>query len=213
MRTRRLNKEYGDIDGLCREAARILRGGGVVALPTETIYGLAANGLDAAAVGRLFAIKGRPPEKPISLLVCAGMDLNRLCANIPDEARLLMERFWPGPLTIVLKSSHLIPDVVTAGSGTVGLRSPRHALTEQILQAANLPLAAPSANLSGAASPTTAAEVLAALDGDIDAIVDGGQTELGVASTVLDMTGTPKIIRLGGLRVEEIEALLGDVAR
>lgn len=212
METRRLNEEYKSTDDICAEVARILRGGGIVALPTETVYGLAANGLDETAVRRLYEIKGRPPEKPISLLVHTSMDLDRFCKFIPTEARLLMKRFWPGPLTIILESTDLVPDAVTAGTKTVGLRCPRHPVTWDILRAADIPLAAPSANLSGERSPTSSAEVLDVLDGAIDAIVDGGETALGVSSTVLDMSGPkPKLLRIGGLPKEDIEEFLGDV--
>ncbi|MCD8001711.1 MAG: threonylcarbamoyl-AMP synthase, partial [Oscillospiraceae bacterium] len=172
--------------GDTRRAAEILRGGGVVAVPTETVYGLACNALSDSAVRRVYEVKGRPAVKPLSLLVPDADTLGRYGTDVPSGAAALAEKFWPGPLTIVLRSRGLEAPVVRAGGETIGLRCPDHPLTCALLRACAFPLAAPSANPSGAPSPRTVSEVAAYFDGHIDAILDGGESELGLASTVLD---------------------------
>jgi L-threonylcarbamoyladenylate synthase len=191
-------------------AAGIIRNGGIVGVPTETVYGLAANGLDASAVEKLYDVKGRPETKPISLLVTGMADAGMFCRDIPDLAYRLAERFWPGPLTIILRKKDKVPDIVTAGGGTVGVRCPDHPKTLELIRLAGVPLAAPSANLSGEPSLKAAADVLKVFGGKIDAVIDGGPCAGGIESTILDLTVTPpKILRQGGLSAEAIDSVLG----
>ena len=193
------------------EAAELLQSGGLVAVPTETVYGLAGNGLDSAVVENIYAVKGRPEQKPLSLMVPGPEALDRYSAAVPGAARYLAERFWPGPLTLVLPARDDIPAVVLAGGKTVGLRCPDHPLTLELLRALDIPLAAPSANPSGAASPKTAEEVLAYFDGRIDAVLDGGPCGLGRESTILDLSTVPyRILRQGALAEAQLLEALGD---
>lgn len=181
-------------------AADMLRDGGLVAVPTETVYGLAGNGLDPDAVERIYEVKGRPAVKPLSLMVHDAGAMAQYCKQAPEAAYILAERFWPGPLTIVLHAQDLVPEIVRAGGGTVGLRCPDHPATLALLQKAQLPLAAPSANPSGAPSPRTADEVLRYFDGKIAAVIDGGACGLGRESTIVDLSATPyRILREGAL--------------
>ncbi len=189
-------------------AGKLLRGGGLVAIPTETVYGLAANALDAEAVDRIFKAKGRPQDNPLIAHIASADALPELVSGLPDEAKKLADKFWPGPLTLVLPKSGLVPDNVTAGLGTVAVRCPGNDIARAIILAAGFPLAAPSANLSGRPSPTTAGHVLDDLDGRIDLIVDGGSCEVGVESTVLDVKNRC-ILRPGGVARESIEAVTG----
>ena len=190
-------------------AAAILRTGGLVALPTETVYGLGADGLNPAAVENIFRAKGRPQDNPLILHVPDESWLERYCQNIPETAYALTKRFWPGPLTLILPRKPVVPDVVTAGLDTVGMRCPDHPLTRAIIAAAGVPVAAPSANTSGKPSPTTAAHVLCDMDGKIDAVVDGGACSVGVESTIVDLTVTPpRLLRPGGVPLEELETVL-----
>ena len=197
-------------------AAAILRGGGLVALPTETVYGLGANALDAAAVGRIFEAKERPAWDPVIVHV-AGPDggaamLDGLVKEVPDAARKLMAAFWPGPLTLLLPRTAAVPDAVTAGRPLVGVRMPAHPVALELIRRAGVPVAAPSANLFGRISPTTAAHVLADLDGRIDAVVDAGPTEHGVESTVLDPNTSPMTIyRPGAVTSNQIQEIAGAV--
>ena len=191
-------------------AAQILRSGGLVGVPTETVYGLAANGLDCEAVLKIYDVKGRPETKPISLLVADIQSAETFCEDIPVDAYVLAEKFWPGPLTMVLKRSSIVPDVVAAGGKTVGIRCPDHSSTLEIIRFAGVPLAAPSANVSGQPSPKTAEDVLDYFDGRIDAVVDGGQSTVGIESTILDMTRKPYcVLRRGGLSPETIREETG----
>ena len=195
--------------GDLRKAAEIVRAGGLVAVPTETVYGLAGNGLDDAAVQEIYRVKGRPEVKPLSLMVPGVEAMERYCEQVPETARLLAERFWPGPLTIVLKAKPTVPAIVRAGGETVGLRCPDHDKTLELLRLAGVPLAAPSANPSGSPSPKTAEQVLAYFDGEIDAVIDGGPCGIGTESTLIDMSRTPyRILRQGALQAEEIAAVL-----
>ena len=197
--------------GSVGHAAEIIRSGGLVAVPTETVYGLAANGLDAEAVGKIYEVKGRPAVKPLSLMVRSFEDMELYCEKIPPQAVALAKRFWPGPLTIVLKAKDLVPDIVLAGGDTLGLRCPDNALTLRLIREAGLPLAAPSANPSGSKSPQSAAEVLSYFDGAIDAVIDGGACMLGVESTIIDMSSAPyRILRQGALPEKEIKEALAD---
>lgn len=193
------------------EAAALLREGGLVAVPTETVYGLAGNGLDAAAVERIYEVKGRPAVKPLSLMVPGPEAIEKYAAQVPSAAKFLAERFWPGPLTIVLKARDHIPPIVLAGGHTVGLRCPQHPMTLELLQLSGLPFAAPSANPSGAESPKTAERVRAYFDGKIEAIVDGGPCNLGLESTIIDMSSEPyRILRQGALPAAELRAALAE---
>ena len=186
-------------------AVDIIQSGGLVAVPTETVYGLACNGLDGRAVEKVYAVKGRPPVKPLSLLV-AGVDaLDMYCADAPPGAYALAKKYWPGPLTIILKSKGKEPPIVRAGGQNVGLRCPDHPLTLELLRRCGLPLAAPSANLSGAPPAMSAVEVFSCFKGKIDAVLDGGKSALGEASTVFDMSAAPyRVLRAGALAEEEI---------
>ncbi|MBQ9045995.1 MAG: threonylcarbamoyl-AMP synthase [Oscillospiraceae bacterium] len=186
-------------------AAEILSAGGLVAVPTETVYGLAANGLNAEAVQRIYDVKGRPAVKPLSLMVHDASWMDRLCTDVPQAARALAARFWPGPLTIVLPAKETIPAIVRAGGDTIGLRCPDHRDTLALIEAADLPLAAPSANPSGAPSPKTAEAVAAYFSGSIEAILDGGPCGVGTESTIADLAHTPfRILRQGALPEEDV---------
>lgn len=195
------------------QAAAILRRGGLVGIPTETVYGLGANGLDPAAVADIFRAKGRPQDNPLILHIPSADWLERYCRDIPPAAYDLARRFWPGPLTMVLKRRELVPDVVTAGLDTVGMRCPDSALTRQLIAAVDAPIAAPSGNTSGRPSPTTAKAMLEDMDGRIDAILDGGPCSVGVESTIVDLTAQPpRLLRPGGVTLEELRQVLGEVA-
>ena len=194
------------------QGAAVLRAGGLVAFPTETVYGLGANGLDGAAVNRIFAAKGRPNDNPLILHVSEKADAFRLWAGEPPHARILMDTFWPGPLTLIYYRSDLVPNEVSAGLDTVAVRMPDSAAARALIAAAGVPIAAPSANLSGKPSPTTAAHVLQDMDGRIPLILDGGPCRYGVESTVLSLVGTPTILRPGAVTKEMLAAILGEVA-
>jgi len=176
------------------QAAAILRRGGLVALPTETVYGLGANALDEAAVKAIFAAKQRPAWDPVIVHIADEFMLAKLVEQVPDAAVKLMKAFWPGPLTLLLPRSSAVPDVVTAGRPLVGVRMPAHPVALELIRRAGVPVAAPSANMFGHISPTTAAHVLHDLDGRIDAVLDAGCTAHGVESTVLDPCQSPMLI-------------------
>ena len=193
----------------CSLASDILKSGGLVAFPTETVYGLGANALDREAVLSIFAAKGRPADNPLIVHIHDSSQLEPLCI-VPDRAVPLMEAFWPGPLTILCEKKPVIPDEVTAGLPTVAMRMPSHPVARAMLQACNLPVAAPSANSSGRPSPTTAAHVLEDMNGKIPLIIDGGMCDVGLESTVLDLChGDPVILRPGGITREMISFVLG----
>lgn len=170
------------------KAAEIIKNGGLVAIPTETVYGLSANGLDEKAVEKIFIAKGRPQDNPLILHIGDISDLDRLVKEIPEPAREIMDKLWPGPLTLIFKKSDLVPDKVTAGGDTVAIRLPNSEIARELIRLAGVPLAAPSANISGRPSPTNAADVYFDLNSRIDIILDGGATEIGIESTVLDLT-------------------------
>jgi len=202
-------------DAIAR-AASILRAGGLVAFPTETVYGLGGNALEASSVARIFAAKRRPSWDPIIVHIAGASEdnqmLSALVTEIPDAARRLMAAFWPGPLTLLLPRSTAVPDAVTAGRPLVGIRMPAHRVAFELIQQAGVPIAAPSANLFSHTSPTTAEHVLHDLDGRIDAILDAGPTQHGVESTVLDPCRTPMLIyRPGAVTAEQIRAVGGEV--
>ena len=201
-----------EIEDNISAAARLLRDGALVAIPTETVYGLGANGLDETAVRRIFEAKGRPQDNPLILHLTGPQWLPRYCREIPSIAYVLARKFWPGPLTMILRRSELVPDVTTAGLDTVAVRCPNHPVTLAILREAGVPVAAPSANLSGRPSCTSAQDVLEDMDGRIEGVVDGGPCAVGVESTILDLTcDPPQLLRPGGLPVEELERLIGPV--
>lgn len=184
----------------------------LVAFPTETVYGLGANALDSTAVARIFVAKGRPPTDPLIVHLASVDDLPLVARNIPPIAFLLARTFWPGPLTLVLPKQHAIPGNVTAGLETVAVRVPAHPVALALLNACGVPIAAPSANRFGSVSPTTAEHVLADLGDQVDLILDGGTTMIGVESTVLDLTGAPaKILRPGGITLEALEGVIGNM--
>lgn len=196
------------------QAAQIIRNGGVVGIPTETVYGLAADALNGAAVAKIFRAKGRPMDNPLIVHVAAFEDISRfhLVSEIPDSARRLAAAFWPGPLTIILTRTGVIPPEVSAGLPTVAIRYPSHPVAQAVIRAADTPLAAPSANLSGSPSPTTARHVLHDMKGKIDAVLDGGASEVGVESTVITLAAeVPRVLRPGGVTVEELRRVLGQV--
>ncbi|MBQ1520932.1 MAG: threonylcarbamoyl-AMP synthase [Clostridia bacterium] len=192
-------------------AGRVIRQGGLVAFPTETVYGLGANGLDGEAVKRIFEAKGRPADNPLILHVAKKSDVKELWSHVPDNAKRLMDAFWPGPLTLIFVKSDIVPDEVTAGLSTVAVRMPEHRTALALIRAAGVPIAAPSANISGRPSPTTAEHVAADMDGRIDVILDGGPCAVGVESTVLSLVGRPTILRPGGITREMLEQVIGEV--
>ena len=195
--------------GAADEAAEIIKTGGLVAVPTETVYGLAGNGLDEEAVKQIYEVKGRPQVKPLSLMVPGAEAMDRYCEDVPQGARLLAERFWPGPLTIVLKAKDFIPSIVLAGGDTVGLRCPDHPMTLELLKKAGVPFAAPSANPSGEESPKTAQKVWDYFSGKIEGIIDGGECGIGRESTIISMVQKPyRILRQGALAEKEIASAL-----
>ena len=196
-----------------RDAAAILRRGGLLGIPTETVYGLGADALNEDAVSRIFLAKGRPQDNPLIIHVPDASWLERYCRSVPPAAYQLAERFWPGPLTIILPRRDIVPLQTTGGLETVGVRCPNHPVTLAIIEAAGVPIAAPSGNTSGRPSPTTAAHMIEDMDGRIDGIVDGGPCTVGVESTIIDLTVTPpRLLRPGGLPLESLRQVLGEVA-
>ncbi|MEG2435583.1 MAG: L-threonylcarbamoyladenylate synthase [Ruthenibacterium sp.] len=193
-----------------KEAAALLLQDEVVAIPTETVYGLAASALSDTAVRKIFAAKGRPQDNPLITHIASLEMLPMVASHVPKSAYLLAEAFWPGPLTMVLPRSKTVADSVCAGLDTAAVRMPSHPVARALIEACGVPLAAPSANLSGSPSPTTAADVLADMDGKIPLILDGGACEVGVESTVISLTGeTPVLLRPGYITQEELEQVLG----
>ncbi len=192
-------------------AAQIICAGGLVAFPTETVYGLGASATDTAAVAAIFTAKGRPSDNPLIVHVSDWGQVRCVAASVPDRARFLMRQFWPGPLSLVLPRSRAVPDRVSAGLPTVAVRMPAHPVALQLIKAAGVPIAAPSANRSGRPSPTTARHVLEDMCGRIEAVLDGGVCRVGVESTVLDLTGShPVILRPGGVTREALVSALGE---
>lgn len=206
-----LDPKQPDLQKIRQAAASILKGN-LVAFPTETVYGLGANALDRKAVERIFYAKGRPFQDPLIVHIYSLDMLKDVVQLIPEAAHLLMERFWPGPLTLVFKRGPAIPAEVSAGLDTVAVRMPSHPIALALIEHAGVPIAAPSANRFGHTSPTSAAHVLADLDGRIDLVIDGGESSVGVESTVLDMTQSPPVIlRPGGITHEQLIEVLGSV--
>ncbi|MBE7035794.1 MAG: threonylcarbamoyl-AMP synthase [Ruminococcaceae bacterium] len=195
-----------------KEAAEKLAAGGLVAFPTETVYGLGANALNETAVANIFVAKGRPQDNPLIVHISDREMLQKVVRSIPEQAERLMEAFWPGPLTIIFEKSNLISKTVTAGLDTVAVRMPSHPVALSLIEKSGVPVAAPSANLSGSPSTTKAEHVIADLSGKVDYIIDGGACRVGLESTVLDLTGeVPQILRPGGVGIEALQAVLGEV--
>ena len=210
LKTQLLKNTIEDI----QKTGKILADGGLVAIPTETVYGLAADALNGKAVAEIFAAKGRPMDNPLIVHIADFADIEKfdLVSEIPASAYKLAETFWPGPLTIIMKKGAAIPDEVSAGLSTVAIRFPSHKVAQKIISAAGTPLAAPSANLSGSPSPTTAQHVMNDMDGKIEAVLDGGACEVGLESTVITLaTDVPRVLRPGGITVEQLREVLGEV--
>ncbi len=194
------------------EVAEILKNGGLVAIPTETVYGLAANAYNGEAVSKVFEAKGRPTDNPMIVHISSVEGIYPLVTDFPEKAKALADAFWPGPLTMILPKSELVPREVAPRLETVAVRMPSHPIARRIIELAGVPLAAPSANSSGLPSPTTARHVLHDLDGKIDAVVDGGECDVGIESTVITLaTDVPRLLRPGGITVEQLEPVLGHV--
>ncbi len=211
MKTQLLTTKQEDI----RTAAQILRNGGLVGMPTETVYGLAANALNGEAVSNIFIAKGRPSDNPLIVHISAIEDIEKfgLVSEFSESARLLAENFWPGPLTIIMPKGECIPKEVTGNLNSVGIRLPSHPAARALIKEADTPLAAPSANLSGSPSPTTAQHVLNDLDGRINAVIDGGESDVGLESTVITVcTNPPMVLRPGGITLEDLREVLGEVS-
>ncbi|MEM1565765.1 MAG: L-threonylcarbamoyladenylate synthase [Candidatus Bathyarchaeia archaeon] len=207
----RVNAENPQIE-VIRTAADIIKKGGLVAFPTETVYGLGADALNPGAVKALFKAKKRPLDNPPIVHVGNVQDVYRLVKEVPPKAEKLMEKFWPGPLTLIFKRSEIVPDVTVSGLDTIAVRMPRHNVALALIRESSCPIAAPSANLAGRPSPTTAQHVLEDLNGRIDAVLDAGPTSIGVESTVLDLTvNPPQILRPGGTTYEVLKEVLGTV--
>ncbi|MBQ7874383.1 MAG: threonylcarbamoyl-AMP synthase [Oscillospiraceae bacterium] len=209
METLLLNaKNEGAIDA----AAKILKNGGLVAIPTETVYGLAANAFDAKACADIFKAKGRPGDNPLIVHICDMDMLGDIVEEVPEGAKKLAEEFWPGPLTMIMKKSEKIPDVTSAGLPSVAVRFPSHPVAREIIEKAGLPLAAPSANLSGSPSPTTFEHCVHDLMGRVDGIIDGGASSVGVESTIISFAGEkPVLLRPGYVTLEQLRETLGEV--
>jgi len=214
MNTNMITIDPQNIDStLCGEAGRILANGGTVAFPTETVYGLGANALDPNAVAKIFAAKGRPSDNPLIVHIADISQADALTERVTPVAKAVMTHFFPGPISVILKKSTLIPDAVSAGLDTVALRMPAHNIARAIIAASGVPVAAPSANLSGKPSPTMAKHVIADLDGRVDMIIDGGNCDVGLESTVLDLSGgAPTILRPGRITPAMLEPIIGNVS-
>ncbi|WIF96165.1 L-threonylcarbamoyladenylate synthase [Caminicella sporogenes] len=213
MNTKFINIDPDNIDmEKLKIVADILKNGGTVAFPTETVYGLGANALCEEAVKKIFKAKGRPSDNPLIVHVSKLEDINELVLEISEKAQIVMEKFWPGPITLIFKKSDIVPKIVTGGLDTVAIRLPSHPIARKLIKLSGVPVAAPSANLSGKPSPTKEKHVTHDLMGRVDAIVCGGDTEVGVESTVLDLTSNvPMILRPGGITKEDLQEVIGKV--
>jgi L-threonylcarbamoyladenylate synthase len=197
-----------------RDAAKVLRDGGLVAFPTETVYGLGADALNQAAVAAIFAAKGRPSTDPVIVHLASAQQLDQVARSVPDVARALAAAFWPGPLTLILPKAPAIPDAVTAGLPTVAVRVPSHPIAQALLREAGIPVAAPSANRFSRPSPTRPEHVLADLGDTIDVLIDGGPTTIGIESTILDLTVSPALVRRpGGITLDALRSIVPDLRR
>lgn len=211
--TRIIKIDPANIDKeLIRLAANVIKDGGTVAFPTETVYGLGANALDSDAVIKIFKAKNRPMDNPIIVHIANRDTLNLLAVEVPDFVDKLIERFWPGPLTFILKASKIVPKVTTGGLDTIAIRMPNHKVALALIEESKVPLAAPSANLAGRPSPTSVEHVIEDLAGRIDLIIDSGPTNIGIESTVLDVSGdVPTILRPGGVTLEDLREVIREV--
>lgn len=197
---------------IIRKAANLIRKGEVIAFPTETVYGLGGNALDPSSVSKIYKIKGRPSDNPLIVHIADMKTFSTLVSEIPPDASRIISRFWPGPITLVLKKSRILPEITTGGLNTVAVRMPKNNVALELIKESRFPIAAPSANISGKPSPTNATHVKDDLNGKIKLILDGGSTEIGIESTVIDMTQrTPVILRPGGISKESIEDEIGKV--
>ena len=213
IKTRIFRVSEENIDIVLEEAAAILRSGGTVAFPTETVYGLGADGLNPYAVRNIFEAKERPSGKPLSLLIHSREDLEKIARNIPEKAFRLMDAFWPGPLTIILEKKDIVPGITSGDLPSIGIRMPNHMIPLELIKRAGTPLAAPSANLSGKPSSSLAAHVIDDLAGRINAIIDGGVAAIGLESTVIDMTAkAPIVLRPGAVGIKELEKVIGKIS-
>ncbi|MFH1552864.1 MAG: L-threonylcarbamoyladenylate synthase [Candidatus Omnitrophota bacterium] len=200
-----------DLD-LIKQAVEVIHNRGLVAFPTETVYGLGANAFEPRAVTGIFEAKKRPLDDPLIVHITDPKDLHTLAEEVPPEAERLVSRFWPGPLTVVLKKREVVPDLVTTGLDTVAIRMPSNTIARKFIKTAGVPIAAPSANMFGRPSPTTAQHVIDDLDGRIDVVLDGGSTEIGIESTVVEfIDGQVVVLRPGGIGVEELQEIVGDI--
>ncbi|MDO4742600.1 MAG: L-threonylcarbamoyladenylate synthase [bacterium] len=212
MLTKQLSVSHEHLDASIQTAAQILKNGGLVAIPTETVYGLAANALDEEAVKKIFSAKGRPQDNPLIVHASSLKVIEKLVKEIPPAAKKCAEAFWPGPFTMVLPKSDIIPNTVCAGLDTVAVRIPKNNITQKLLAASQLVLAAPSANISGSPSPTTFEHVLNDLDGKIDAVLMGERCAVGVESTVVTFaTNPPRLLRPGGITIEQLREFIPDL--
>ena len=201
---------FGTTEEDIQQAAEIIKEGGLVAFPTETVYGLGADALNPEAVGKVYAAKGRPSDNPMIVHISSKNDLSHLTFEITDDIRKLMDAFWPGPLTMVVPAAPVVPRVTTGGLDTVAVRMPSDPVAAALITSSETPIAAPSANLSGRPSPTSARHVIDDLDGRIDAIIQGGDCQVGIESTVVDMTGAvPAVLRPGIITAERLSQALG----
>ncbi|MBQ3461756.1 MAG: threonylcarbamoyl-AMP synthase [Clostridia bacterium] len=208
METKLLTTSEKDIN----TAGGIIADGGLVAFPTETVYGLGASAFDTGAAKKIYAAKGRPSDNPLIVHIADKLQLSDIAAEIPNEAKIVIDKFMPGPITVILKKKPSVPDTVTAGLQTVAIRFPSNETAQRLIKAAGVPIAAPSANLSGKPSPTSAAHVIADMAGRIDAIIDGGACDVGVESTIVDFTGDkPEILRPGGVTYDDLKAVGLDI--
>lgn len=213
METKIVNIDKLNIDeNIINEAANIINNGGLVAFPTETVYGLGANGLNEDAVRKIYIAKNRPQDNPLILHVSSKEEVNELVDNIPEIAKMCMDKFWPGPLTIIFVKSNLVPNIITGGLNSVAIRMPNNEIALNLIKKAGTPIAAPSANTSGSPSPTIAKHVIEDLDKKVDMIIDGGSAEVGLESTILDLSGDiPTILRPGGVTIEQIREIMPNV--
>lgn len=212
MQTEVIKVTPENLTAAAEQAGALLRDGEVVGIPTETVYGLAANAFDETAVSKIFKAKGRPQDNPLIVHIAKFEELEALVAEVPEAAKKLAEAFWPGPLTMILPKSDKIPDAVCAGLQTVAIRCPSHPVAHAVIEKAGVPLAAPSANLSGSPSPTNAKYVYDDMNGKIPLILDGGQSAVGVESTVVTLAlDRPRVLRPGGVTVEQLRAVLHEV--
>ena len=212
IETQVFRTENHNILEILRTCGKIIKQGGTVAFPTETVYGVGADALNSEAVRKIFIAKGRPADNPLIVHISTEAQLREIAQDIPETAFTLMNAFWPGPLTLILNKKAFVPEITTCGLDTIAVRMPNNPLALGLIEESGTPIAAPSANLSGKPSPTTAEHVIADLNGKIDAIIDGGPAIIGVESTVLDLTSEiPELLRPGGISVEEIRKHVGEL--